>query len=54
MIKKKPYMRLLFGSTNPEKVQRIRNMLADLPVEIVDTMTLGMQMTLPKMVRRRR
>ena len=36
-------MRLLFGSTNPEKVQRIRNMLADLPVEIVDTMTLGMQ-----------
>lgn len=42
-MKKTPYMRILFGTTNPEKIQRIRNMLVGLPVDIVDTITLGMQ-----------
>lgn len=42
-------MRILFGSLNPEKVQRIRNMLDDLPIEIVDTIgewTLGIAFAL--------
>ena len=42
-------MRILFGSLNPEKVQRIRNMLAGLPIEIVDTIgewTLGIAVAL--------
>ena len=42
-------MRILFGSSNPEKVQRIRNMLAGLPIEIVDTIgewTLGIAFAL--------
>ena len=42
-------MRILLGSSNPEKVQRIRNMLAGLPIEIVDAIgewTLGIAFAL--------